>query len=271
MTRMKEYGDSYHSPPRKVGYLSHKFPTFVFYTRFSAIIFCAYLKCVFGSYSRKGWYYSSRDIRRALEQVGGVFIIENIEAVERANGPAVIVANHMSTLETVVLPHILLAARPLAIVAKKSLGEYPIFGRVLSSVESIFVGRKSPREDLRVMLEEGSRQLQEGRNFLVFPQTTRSQKFHPETFNSIGVKLARRNNVPVIPLALTTDIWSNGRILKDIGPIDTTRPAHFAFGEPMLITGNGKEQHQACVDFIQGKLNEWQASAPTIDVVANVS
>ena len=57
----------------------------------------------------------------------------------------------------------------------------------------------------KAVLEGGKQRLQKGISIIVFPQTTRTVRFEPENFNSIGVKLAQRAKVPIIPLALRTD------------------------------------------------------------------
>jgi 1-acyl-sn-glycerol-3-phosphate acyltransferase len=82
----------------------------------------------------------------------------------------------------------------------------------------------------------------------------------PSQFNSIGVKLAKRAKVPVVPIALKTDAWTNGKRLKDFGPVFPDRKVHFAFGEPMTISGNGADQQKAIVEFIQTKLKSWSES-----------
>jgi len=97
-----------------------------------------------------------------------------------------------------------------------------------------------------------------GISIIVFPQTTRSDSFEPSQFNTIGVKLAQRAGVPAVPVALLTGAWKNGKIFKDLGKIDPSKRVHFAFGEPIAIGGRGMEEHQAIIQFIKGKLEEWQ-------------
>ncbi|HSH70365.1 MAG TPA: hypothetical protein VK997_10635 [Deferrisomatales bacterium] len=92
---------------------------------------------------------------------------------------------------------------------------------------------------------------------IVFPQTTRAERFDPERFNSIGAKLAGRAGVPLIPLALRTDAWGNGRWLKDFGPVDPRRPVRFRFGAPLSPDRRGTEAHRQTVAFIQQALGEW--------------
>jgi 1-acyl-sn-glycerol-3-phosphate acyltransferase len=50
-------------------------------------------------------------------------------------------------------------------------------------------------------------------------------------------------------------------MVKDFGPIIPSRTIHFAFGEPMEITGKGQEEQQSIVDFIQSHLKRWRAEA----------
>ena len=65
--------------------------------------------------------------------------------------------------------------------------------------------------------------------------------------------------MPVVPLALVTDAWGNGTLLKDFGSIDATKPVRFSFGEPIRIEGRGKEEHQAVIQYISNKLAAWRA------------
>ncbi len=76
--------------------------------------------------------------------------------------------------------------------------------------------------------------------------------------SSIGIKLAKKAGVPVIPLALKTDCWQNGKPIKDFGRLDTTKMAHFAFGEPIAIAGKGDAEQAAVNAFIAEKLKKWQ-------------
>ncbi|MEW5803454.1 MAG: hypothetical protein AB1847_15280, partial [bacterium] len=81
--------------------------------------------------------------------------------------------------------------------------------------------------------------------------STRHTHVDPEHFNTLGIKLAKRAGVPVIPIALKTDFWGIGKLVSDIGPIGKHRDIYFAFGEPMTIQGSGKEEHQQIISFIQ--------------------
>ena len=123
--------------------------------------------------------------------------------------------------------------------------------------DPILVGRENPREDLKIVLEEGSRKIQIGKSIIIFPQKTRSLNFGQASFNSLGIKLAKRNNVSVIPIAILSDAWGNGKYIKEIGKIDPAKLVRICIGEPITISGNGAEDHQHVIDFITGKLKDW--------------
>ena len=76
------------------------------------------------------------------------------------------------------------------------------------------------------------------------------------------VKLAKKAGVPVVPVALKTDAWGNGKRLKDFGRIDPLKKVYFSFGEPFEVKGKGTEEHQQIIDFIQGNLTKWQSKGP---------
>jgi 1-acyl-sn-glycerol-3-phosphate acyltransferase len=156
-----------------------------------------------------------------------------------------------------VLPTVIQPLKRVAFVVKKSLVEYPVFGHLMRARDPIVVGRTNPREDLKAVFEGGVERLRSGISIVVFPQRTRSPLFDPASFNSIGIKLAKKAQVPVVPLALKTDAWANGTLLKDFGRIDPSRPVHFAFGEPQLVQGCGAAEHQRVVEFIRGNLESW--------------
>lgn len=234
-------------------------PVFTFYPQVFWIIWTNSRQAKKGLYGDDEWVRGSFDILRILENVGVEVDITGMENIRRCAGPVVFVANHMSTLETFVLPCIIQPVKPVAFVVKRSLLTAPIFGHVMSARDPVAIDRQNPREDLKAVLEGGSRKLQSGLSVIIFPQSTRSVDFKPEEFNSLGIKLALRAGVPVVPVALKTDAWGVGRKLKDFGRVDTHKKVYFAFGEPLEIEGRGTAQHEEVVAFIRGKIQAWKS------------
>ncbi len=200
---------------------------------------------------------ASREMARVVQRIGGRIVVENLDVLRRVNGPCVVAANHMSSLETMALPGYIMSVVPMAFVAKKSLMSYPWLGEVLAASKPIIVGRDNPRDDLITMTRESKERLARGVSVVVFPQTTRTTEFSPDNFNSIGAKLAKRESVPLIPLALKTDLWGNGKRIKDLGKVRPELDVRFRFGEPLDAVADEKAAHKACVDFIGDSLREW--------------
>lgn len=213
-------------------------------------------------YGNDNWAQTSLDVMKAIESVGGRFDIAGIDNLRRAEGPLVIVANHMSALETFVLPCLVTPIKPTTFVVKEKLMRGLFFGKIMKSREPIVVGRENPREDMEIVLREGERILREGKSIILFPEGTRQDTFRPENFNSLGTKLARRSGVQILPVALKTDFWSNGRILKGFGPLKRSRTIHFAFGEAMPVAVKERETQQRIVEFIANQFKRWKDAEP---------
>jgi 1-acyl-sn-glycerol-3-phosphate acyltransferase len=163
-----------------------------------------------------------------------------------------------------ILPSIIGPLRELTFVVKDSLVRHPLFGDVMKSRDPIVVGRTDPRKDLEAVMNGGFEKLNNGISIVIFPQSTRSVEFRPEEFNSLGVKLAKKAGVEVVPIALKTDFWGNGKLIKELGPLDRHKHIHIKFGEPMKISGNGKEENQRIIDFIKASLEEWKLESKEI-------
>ncbi|MBT8345076.1 MAG: 1-acyl-sn-glycerol-3-phosphate acyltransferase [Desulfofustis sp.] len=233
------------------------FPSLRFYPRFLSVVCQSAIFAKRGKYTNEVWQKHSIKVLRALEKVGVDIGVTGLEHAKAVDGPVIFVGNHLSVMETVVLPSWILSHKPFTYVIKQSLLEVPIFKHVMSSLDPIAVTRTNPRLDLKIVLEQGVERVKQGLSIMVFPQTTRTP-FNPEQFSTIGVKLARKAGVPIIPLALRTDAWQNGKIAKDFGKIVPSRKVFFAFGEPLVVTGKGSEEQLKIIDFIETSLAAWE-------------
>jgi 1-acyl-sn-glycerol-3-phosphate acyltransferase len=209
-------------------------------------------------YDTKAWADSSFEIFRFIEDTGGKFHITGMENITRSAGPVLFISNHMSTLETMIFPSIIAPHREVTFVVKESLVKHPLFGDVMRSRNPIVVGRTDPRKDFEAVMNGGVDRLSKGISIIIFPQSTRSFDFKPEEFNTLGVKLAKKTGAEVVPIAIKTDFWGNGKWIKELGPLDRHKPIHIKFGEPFRVTGSGKEENQKIIDFIQSSLKEWK-------------
>jgi len=204
------------------------------------------------------WAKSSYNILEYVEDCGGKFHITGFDNIEKVKDePVVFISNHMGTLETMVFPCLIAPIKDVTFVVKESLTTNKCFGPIMRARNPIAVSRHNSRHDLLKVLNEGKEKLSQGISIVIFPQSTRTLEMVPEKFNSMGIKLAQKSGVKVIPVAIKTDFWANGKLIKDLGYTRRKEPIYIKFGEPIEIKGSGKEEHQLVIDFIQKNLDEW--------------
>jgi len=230
---------------------------FLFTIRYLGVVIRTRKLALRGEYDTRAWADSSLEILNLLEKAGARFNVTGLENIRKSGKPIVFISNHMSTLETMILPGLIAPITDVTFVVKDTLVKHKVFGPVMRSRDPVTVARKNSREDLVKVITEGSDILASGRSIVIFPQSTRRDIFDPSQFNTLGVKLASKNNATIIPIALRTDFWKNGKIIKDLGPLDRSAPVMIKFGEPLTVTGTGKNEHSRIVKFITSCLEEW--------------
>ncbi|MFZ1083059.1 MAG: lysophospholipid acyltransferase family protein [Candidatus Kryptoniota bacterium] len=228
-----------------------------FVSKYIPIVLRSRKQALQGRYDAEAWALSSFDIFKLIESCGGTFHITGMDNIRRGTEPVVFVGNHMSTLETMVLPCIIAPEKKVTFAVKESLVRHPFFGAVMRSRNPIVLGRENSREDLAIVLNKGRELLSNGTSVVIFPQSTRMVEFVPAKFNSLGTKLAANAKVRVVPIALKTDFWEIGKLVKDLGHISRQKPIHITFGEPLTISGNGKRENALIIDFVISHLREW--------------
>jgi len=114
-------------------------------------------------------------------------------------GPAVLVANHLSLLDILVLYGLF---RPFKWVAKAELFRVPFVGWNLMLNDYVAI-RRGDRDSIRSMMDHCRRHLEAGSPVLIFPEGTRSQDGRLQAFKDGAFRLALAEGVPVIPIAIS--------------------------------------------------------------------
>jgi 1-acyl-sn-glycerol-3-phosphate acyltransferases len=92
--------------------------------------------------------------------------------------------------------------RPFATVSKKEVENVFFLNKVFKILASKFIDREDVRQSMKVMMEV-TKELKEGRNYLIFPEGTRSRnKNHIQEFKAGSFKCAMQAKVPIVPVAL---------------------------------------------------------------------
>jgi len=124
-----------------------------------------------------------------------------VEGRERLpwNGPAVLVANHLSILDILVLYALF---RPFKWVAKAELFRVPFVGWNMILNDYVRIER-GERESVRRMMEHCRAHLARGSPVLLFPEGTRSHDGRLQSFKDGAFKLAHDAGCPVIPVVVS--------------------------------------------------------------------
>jgi 1-acyl-sn-glycerol-3-phosphate acyltransferase len=145
---------------------------------------------------------AQRIVQRALRgylRVGewlDVWTVEARGAEALAQGPALVVANHPTLLDVVLL----LAHMPQAdCVAKRAAWDNPFLRAVVSAAAYI------PNDDGEDLIAQCCARLAAGRNVILFPEGTRSPAVGLQSFRRGAAHIALRSGCAVVPVLLRCD------------------------------------------------------------------
>ena len=164
-------------------------------------------------------------------------------------GPALLVCNHISWLDIVVIH----ATRHCRFVSKSELREWPLIGTLATGAGTLYIERENRKDAVR-MVKEMARALIEGDVLAVFPEGTTGDGIGILPFHANLIQSAIDANAPVQPLALqfvdaqTNEISLAARFIGDdtlVGSIWSTLNASnlkavVNFGEIQLPNGRDR-------------------------------
>ncbi len=129
---------------------------------------------------------------------------------------AVLLSNHQSTLETLLLPTLM--PHPLAFVFKRELLRIPFFGWSMARLDMIHINRESRTEAMKHVIEQGCRLLSQGTWVIMFPEGTRMPRGQKGTYQTAGTRLAVQSGALVVPIAVATArCWPKDGFTKHAG------------------------------------------------------
>ncbi len=168
-------------------------------------------------------------------------------------GPKILVANHPSTIDPILLT--LVVPEQTCILITERLFKVPIVGRSLRLTGHIEVLLENGRR----ALEEGLRFLAKGRTLGVFPEGVISP---PEggcaRHHTGAARLALQSGAPVIPVGIALEprcLWrreTTVRNLTDTAAWYFSGPYAITVGEPVTFQGNVEDRE--CVQAVTGQI-----------------
>ena len=108
--------------------------------------------------------------------------------------------NHQGLFDVMGWVH--LNATPFAVVIKKEAYNVFMLRQIIQTMGGLFMDREDPREGLKV-INEVAKQVTEGRNYLIFPEGTRSKNGNKMgEFKGGSFKAATKAKCPIVPIAI---------------------------------------------------------------------
>lgn len=138
-------------------------------------------------------------LKRAIKGGNVTLQVTGLENIPTEGG-FLLYGNHQGLFD--VLAVAATCDQPLGAVLKKELKDVPLIKQICSCTKSFPMDREDVRQSLTV-IQNVTREVTEGRNYLIFPEGTRSKsenemlEFHHGSF-----RCAVRSKCPVIPIAL---------------------------------------------------------------------
>jgi len=171
----------------------------------------------------------------------------------RDAGSAVLVANHASYLD----PIVLMAAIPgdFHFAAKAGLTRYPLIGAVIRKAGHIAI-EKTALSDRLAGADEVAARLQRGDRLVIFPEGTFARAPRLLPFRLGAFRAAVEAQRPVVPLAIV----GTRRVLPDGARLFRRAPVTVVVGPPMPPRGSGWPEmvrlRDAAVEFIERATGE---------------
>jgi len=106
--------------------------------------------------------------------------------------------------------------KPKAFIAKVEMLKMPIICTWMKQMNCVFLDRHDSRQSLRVM-NETAEYLKKGYSMAVFPEGTRSKGKTMGEFKAGSLKIAKKANVPIVPVTIKGSfklMEQNGFIIK---------------------------------------------------------
>ena len=184
-----------------------------------------------------------REWSREMLDIMGVELV--VRGTSPGHGPVLLVANHISWLDILVID----AAQPARFVSKADVKSWPLLGSLVTGAGTLFIERENRRDAMRVVHQMAD-SLRAGDILAVFPEGTTGDGQTLLPFHANLIQAAISANAPVLPVGLSfvdghtgqrsdaplfigdttmlQSIWSTLRATRVQAMVHFGEPEHFA-------------------------------------------
>ena len=117
--------------------------------------------------------------------------------IENGINKRVIICNHQSTLETFLLKHVFYPSKE---VLKVELTRIPFFGSGLKADNPVTIDRSKPIQSRKKVLVDGLKAVQDGFNFVIYPEGTRNHPYKIAPYKAGAFELAINAEAHIVPI-----------------------------------------------------------------------
>ena len=191
------------------------------------------------------FYRLVRITSRMIAAVGFGFRAEGRHYLD-VEGGGMLLSTHQSVLDPVLIG--LISNRRLNYLARKTLFKNSVFGFLIRVLDAIEIDReKGGLAGLREMLKR----LQAGELVLLFPEGTRTEDGNVKELKPGFIPVARRSNVPLIPIAIVGAFDCLPRGTK----LPLRKPIAVVVGEPISSNFYATLSDTELIEEVSGRLN----------------
>jgi 1-acyl-sn-glycerol-3-phosphate acyltransferase len=135
----------------------------------------------------------------------------------------------------------------LRFIAKKQLGQIPLFGWAMRAGRFIFIDRQNAAAARR-SIDEAAARIRKGTSVVIFPEGTRSRDGKLLPFKKGGFHLAVNSGAQIVPVAIrgSREIMPRGSLLTRPGVVE------FEIGAPIPTEGLGPEDREGLRQKVRG-------------------
>jgi 1-acyl-sn-glycerol-3-phosphate acyltransferase len=145
------------------------------------------------------WQHIQYILKRAVATGNIDLQVYGVENIPKENG-FLMYGNHQGLFD--VLAIAATCDNPLGAVLKKELAEIPFLKQIKECTHSFAMDREDIKQSMEVILNV-IKEVKKGRNYLIFPEGTRSKKGNQMLdFHGGSFKCATKTKCPVLPVAL---------------------------------------------------------------------
>ena len=190
-----------------------------------------------------------------LSTAGVKVTVRFAEPLDRRR-PYIFMPNHVSALDIWAL--YVAVPIPLRMIAKKQLGDIPLFGWAMRAGRFIFIDRQNPASARR-SIDDATGFIRQGHSVLIFPEGTRTRDGKLGPFKKGGFHLAINSGAAIVPIAIrgARELMPRGQLRIKSGQVTVD------IGAPIATDGLGDRDREPLLDRLRGIILEMTGEVPS--------